>query len=181
MANKPTVQVELVGWRDKRGRFAALTDDAIAQQRKVAREALVKVGARARELSPRQSDEDHDKHHKYGAQPHFADQWFSDVQNTSTGASGALVNRSQYANLVLFRTKPHDITKGPPGMLRFTFKDGTQFRGHFVHHPGTSGHDDIVTKLDEEMAKSTQHELQRAAIEVGVAFDGVFSRFSGRL
>ncbi len=178
---KPSVQVELVGWRDNRGRFAALTDDAITRQRTVAKEALVKVADRARELSPLQDDEDHGKHKKYGGDPHFSDQWFTDVQNTSTGADGSVTNRSRYANLVLFRTKPHPITKGPPGYLSFQFKDGGQFHGHRVNHPGTGGHDEIVQKLDDEMAKSTQQSLQRAAVEVGVAFEGVFSRFSGRL
>lgn len=173
----PTVQVTLVGWREASGRFAAQHDELVKRQQQVARDVLAEFAQRAQELSPRQDEETHAR--RVGNAPAFADQWETAVSTKNDGAEGALTNRAGYANLVLFPTRPHAIDKDP-GWLAFEV-GGEMVFTHHVDHPGTAGHREIAEQLEQEMQRSAQNRLQRAAVEAAVGIEGVFSRFAGRL
>jgi hypothetical protein len=177
MAAEPVVYTELVGWRNKKGQFAALTDENLKDQRTFLREYLGKLAKRAEELSPYQ-EESTSKTKYHGT--HFRDQWRVNVKDTDTGSEGALTNQAQHANLVLYPTRRHIIEgkTAPKKLLRFV-SDGTVFYRHQVTHPGTHGAaNTIIGQIQAEFGEeASKTYLQRAARTASQRFVDYFSRY----
>lgn len=133
---------DLVGWRDRRGRFLAVSESARAATRDAARAAGKDLREALRRESPR------------GKSPRpegerFANQWQSRYRETENGAEQSFENKAPHAPFVLFPTKPHAIVAKRAKVLRFEVNGSLIFRRR-VAHPGTKGNDVIGRTLSRE-------------------------------
>jgi hypothetical protein len=128
------VTVELVGWRNRRGRFTAATRQAKDRMRHGARRALEHLKALAEEESPVGKAERPDSER-------FKHNWRIQFRSTKDGGEGVLTNTASHAGLVIFPTDPHDIRPVRARVLRFEANGQIVYTRGPVRHPGTKGND----------------------------------------
>jgi hypothetical protein len=158
--------IELVGWRDRRGRFAKASETMRAEMTTSTRTILDALKQVAIKESPRSGGP--------GPGPHFADAWQTSVEQASDGASGLLTNTAEHAAYVIFPTRPHWIRPVHASMLHWVKPNGEGvFLRRPVWHPGTKGND-IPGRVLAQNGNMAQQELGKAAGRVGEWFTGIF-------
>lgn len=164
MAATSGVAVELVGWRDRRGRFARLDDPARDAQRKGLQSLLRFAVKVAQQESPVGQGE------RRG--PRFRDSWRFATQATGDGAAGELTNVAPHAGYVIFPTRPHLIRARRARTLRFEGASGPVFRRQ-VFHPGTDGND-VPGRTMRRLGPEMDATLRRSSGQVQTAIVDIF-------
>jgi hypothetical protein len=170
-----TLQIELVGWRNKRGQFAAVPDTARTAMQEELRSQSPALVALAHKLSPTGKREPWDKQ-----TVRFADSWRATTTQDAQGATLILENTDPKAPFVIFPTRPHPIAAqharkgGGPGLLRFRGKDGSVVFRHAVKHPGTAGND-VPSKVADAYEPDAAAALSRIAARVVASVVEAFS------
>jgi hypothetical protein len=169
MSGVAAVTWNLVGWRDRRGRFAKESDDLRERARDVARGVMKSLVERARQESPVGFDPFETKPEDY---VHFRDAWTSKYSDADTGATTALINTSDHAVFVLNPTRAHDIDAKTTKVLRFGTAGSPVFVAH-VHHPGTRGNP-VGERVASALGGYANDELQKAAAAVMNTIEGLW-------
>lgn len=163
-----SVKVELVGWRNRRGRFTAAEKHAVTRMASVAREVLKDWKKTAEEESPVGK-------HPFGVpngyKP-FAKQWTHRFSSTRTGGSGQLTNKSSHTKYVLFPTRAHEIRAKRAKVLRFMSHGQVGF-ARSVQHPGTAGNDVLARVLSKRGPESTK-KLAQVGIQIAADIQRIF-------
>jgi hypothetical protein len=164
-----SVDIQLVGWRDKRGRFGKPAELLRAAQEQALRQSMNAALGVAKELTPTG-----ERPFGEGTEPHMKDQWKVTFDFLAQAAS--LANESKHATFLFKGTDPHPIP-GPEGgtgkMLRFMWNGEVTFR-RSVNHPGTKAND-IPTKLMRSLSGRLESELQKAAVLAQTAIAEAFT------
>jgi hypothetical protein len=152
------VTVDLVGWRDRRGRFARAEDEVRDEQRQFAEDVGGRLVKDLSKASPR------GKMHKAGT-PRFAESWRKRVVLTAAGAQLVVDNTDPKAVLVLGPTRKHAIVARRAKVLRFETAGGSVVYRRRVMHPGTKG-SDVVGRVMASAGGPIRDELQKSAVRV---------------
>lgn len=162
-----SVDIQLIGWRDRRGRFARPDDLLREAQRAALTEAMDLALTTAKELTPvgarpfGESDE----------QPHLRDTWRIDFGFEAQQAT--LVNDQERAVFLFQPTRPHDISPRKAQALRFMGQGGQVVFAKHVYHPGTPGND-VPMKLMQRLNGPLVTLLNKAAVQTATAIEQVF-------
>lgn len=181
------LSAELVGWRDRRGRFGRLTVFARHALRELIDEQLSVMQALAVRESPdggfRLVPGDREGR-TYRPLPRFKDRWVVHSSVSRTGASGWLGNTAQHAPFVLFPTRPHTIAPRRRKALRYlrgvapaggAGVGNIVFSRRAVRHPGTRGNN-VVERVWQRHGDDVHRELARRAGKVREEIQDIFMR-----
>jgi hypothetical protein len=159
--------VELVHWRDRRGRFAKADDYMRERMRLNTRAELETMKKLARDTSPVGKAPKPDSER-------FKNQWRVAFKENKDGGLGELENVSPIAQFVMLPTRPHIIKARKAKYLRFVGRGGDVVFRKQVSHPGTKGND-LLTKVYQASEASLQRSLQKAAEQASAYLATVFS------
>lgn len=160
------VAFDLVGWRDRRGRFSKETDELSSSMQSVARDMMDQLKSRAEELSPVGTGEQREE-------MRFKDAWRIETTQTEKGAELSLANIAPHAIFVIEPTKPHDIEPKHGDFLHFVIDGQDVFTRGPVHHPGTPGND-VPGKLQGAIGDYATSALNKVSAKVVSDLDAIF-------
>lgn len=164
------VQIRLVGFRDRRGRFAPAEAATRKQMRQTAKDAVGDLKKLAVKLSP-------EGKHPFGTPSgyvHFKDAWETSYSERDDGADATLVNTSKHAGVVMFDTPQHVVKPKHAHALRFM---GHDRHVHFTRGPVTiPAHkgNPVLEKALEQGQSSLEAALQKAAGKVSIEIQHIF-------
>lgn len=161
------ITANLVGWRNRRGRFASFEKELASAMGTVAHDVMEAAKKDAIAESPTGSTEG-----KPDGYVHFKDQWKTQVHLSRSGGQGSLYNVSDHARLVMLPTPEHDISIKSKLALRFEINGTVMFR-RSVHHPGTKGND-IIGRIRPKFEAEGKAQLSKTTAKVQVGFSRIF-------
>lgn len=152
------VNVQIVGLRDLRGRFARYNEELARYRTEEAEAYVPKFVAKLSQHAP------------VGETAKFKDSFHGKVTRTERGSQVKFFSRDPRAKYIIEPTPPHTITAVRSKFMRFMVGDEKVF-AKVVHHPGTKG-SDFAVKAFVEMREEFIRQMNRAGVRAVVFLAG---------